>query len=60
MEKTTTRNCPRCGKTYTEYPAISRADNTTEICPNCGVEEALIAYKLFKDENELKRRSENG
>lgn len=33
--------CPKCGKEYTEYPALSRKDNKTEICPNCGMLEAL-------------------
>ena len=28
--------CPKCGKTYTGYPATSRTDNKTEICPECG------------------------
>ena len=32
--------CPRCGQTYTDHPAISRADNTP-ICPDCGTREAL-------------------
>ena len=35
--------CPKCGKTYTGYPATSRADNKTEICPECGTREALDA-----------------
>ena len=35
------RVCPVCGKTYTDYPAISRRDNKTEICPQCGIAEAL-------------------
>lgn len=35
------RICPICGKTYTDYPAISRQDNKTEICPACGVAEAF-------------------
>ena len=26
--------CPLCGKEYTGYPAISRTDNKTEICPD--------------------------
>lgn len=39
------RTCPRCGKTYTDYPAISRKDNKTEICPECGQLEALEAYQ---------------
>ena len=33
--------CPRCGGTYTEHPALSRVDNETLICPDCGVREAL-------------------
>ena len=36
-----TRICPICGREYTDYPALSRRDNTTEICPDCGVSEAL-------------------
>lgn len=38
------RICPRCGKAYTGHPALSRTDNTTEICPACGIEEALDDY----------------
>ena len=33
--------CPHCLKIYTEYPALSRKDNETEICSACGVREAL-------------------
>ena len=36
-----TRICPICGREYTDYPALSRRDNATEICPDCGVNEAL-------------------
>lgn len=36
--------CPKCGKAYTGYPAISRKDNKTEICSNCGQEEAMEAF----------------
>lgn len=35
------RICPICKATYDEYPAISRRDNKTEICPICGIDEAL-------------------
>lgn len=38
------RTCPLCGKTYEDYPAISRKDNETEICPECGIREALEAW----------------
>ena len=33
--------CPRCGKNYDGYPALSRVDNTTNICSACGTTEAL-------------------
>ena len=35
--------CPSCGREYTDHPAVSRKDNITEICPDCGVIEALDA-----------------
>lgn len=39
-------DCPLCGRKYAGYPAISRKDNETEICPDCGTKEALeIAMK---------------
>lgn len=43
--------CARCGKAISGYPAISRKDNKTEICSNCGTLEALedlIKYKEKK------------
>lgn len=43
-DDTTEKFCPRCGATYTGYPALSRYDNKTYICPDCGVEEAMINY----------------
>lgn len=33
--------CPRCHQMYTEYPALSRRDNQTDICPDCGTAEAM-------------------
>lgn len=36
--------CLRCGKWYEGIPATSRVDNETEICPDCGVEEALSSF----------------
>lgn len=41
--KNTKRICPKCGKTYLDYPAVSREDNRTEICPDCGVKEAMTS-----------------
>ena len=49
---TESRICPRCGKTYTEYPAISRKDNKTELCPECGQLEALEAWQKYQETKE--------
>lgn len=38
------QRCPKCGKEFTEYPALSREDNETEICPECGIAEAISAF----------------
>lgn len=35
------KTCPRCGEEYNQYPALSRVDNETEICPSCGAREAI-------------------
>lgn len=37
--------CPICNKSLGKYPAISREDNKTKICSNCGTLEALAAFK---------------
>ena len=46
------RSCPKCGRTYTEYPALSRTDNKTLICPDCGIREALESMEVSKEEQE--------
>ena len=33
--------CPICGRDYLEAPALSRIDNLTRICPECGTRQAL-------------------
>ena len=38
------QRCPKCHKEYTDYPCISREDNTMEICPECGVRESVEKY----------------
>lgn len=43
------RICPKCGIAYAEHPALSRKDNS-EICPTCGMREALEAYLDYIDE----------
>lgn len=47
MEKNKIRKCPMCGEYYKGAPAISRKDNKTEICGNCGVAEAMIDYYKY-------------
>lgn len=41
------RVCPICEKVYTDYPATSRKDNKTEICPDCGTEEAIKSFNYW-------------
>ena len=36
--------CPDCKDTVTDFPALSRKDNETEICSDCGTREALEDY----------------
>lgn len=36
--------CPKCKKKSYGYPAVSRVDNKTNICTNCGVMEAVQSY----------------
>lgn len=43
-EATRNRRCPECGGIYTGTPALSRKDNKTAICPDCGTKEAVAAY----------------
>ena len=44
--------CPKCGQAYIGHPALSRADNETLICPDCGVREALDSLGIEPDEQE--------
>ena len=40
------RVCPECGQAYSEPPALSRKDNRKEICPICGMLEALEVKRV--------------
>ena len=44
--------CPICGKSYTGEPALSRKDNATLICQDCGILEALASLGIAHDEQE--------
>lgn len=49
---TTIRVCPICGRTYGEVPALSRTDNKTLICPDCGTRQALEGMGVGTEEQE--------
>ena len=36
--------CPRCNRAITTFPALSRRDNKTDICSDCGTAEGLEDY----------------
>lgn len=40
------KKCPICGKEYERLLALSRKDNKTMICDECGTKEALDAAGL--------------
>ena len=35
------KHCPICDKDYFGYSAVSRTDNETPICKECGIRQAL-------------------
>lgn len=48
------RECPKCGMKYCTPPALSRVDNKTKICPDCGTREALeIIGMKTKDQDSV-------
>ncbi len=44
MKEETYGTCPRCEREMTTFPALSRRDNKTDICSDCGQAEALEDY----------------
>lgn len=44
--------CPKCGQSFAEPPALSRLDNKTLICPDCGTREALTTLGIDAKEQE--------
>ena len=54
--------CPVCGKEYSGYPALSRKDNKTLICPECGQREVLMSIGIVdkNDQNHVIALSEGG
>ena len=51
-EEIMNRTCSVCGREYLEVPALSRVDNATLICPDCGVREALNSIGVAEAEQE--------
>lgn len=52
MAEKETRICPLCGIEYHGVPALSRIDNQTLICPDCGTREALASIGISKEEQD--------
>ena len=46
------RKCPKCGKLFSERWAVSRVDNVTIICSDCGTREALESIGVDEKEQE--------
>lgn len=49
-----TKICPICKFSIIGHPAISRKDNTTQICSNCATIEALQAFQDYQDKNKTR------
>lgn len=45
------KKCPKCGRYYSEPPALSRVDNKTKICSMCGMKEALKCFMVPPNKN---------
>ncbi len=48
----TIRICPVCKAEYCGVPAISRTDNATGICPDCGTRQSLESLNVSLEEQE--------
>ena len=44
--------CPLCGKAYHGHSALSRTDDQTPICPDCGIRQALASIGIAPEEQE--------
>lgn len=49
------QRCPICGQEYAGVPALSRTDNQTLICPDCGTRQALAAIGVTNQDAVLAR-----
>ena len=46
------QTCPLCGNIYFEPPALSRTDNKTYVCADCGTRQSLNSIGVPKDEQD--------
>lgn len=53
------RKCPICNREYSERPALSRTDSKTEICPTCGMLEAVQSVPAEAMTKEQRAELEN-
>ena len=51
-EERRTAVCPLCGKVYHGVPALSRVDDKTPVCPDCGVRQGLAMIGIKPEEQE--------
>ena len=49
------KKCPKCGEIIVGYPALSRKDNKTKICSQCGVKEALEIFAEYQRKTKHKK-----
>ncbi len=54
------QRCPFCGNVYHGVPALSRKDNKTQICPDCGTREALESMGVSREEQDSILKSIHG
>ncbi|MBO5610605.1 MAG: hypothetical protein J5929_09605 [Eubacterium sp.] len=48
--------CPKCGREFERLLALSRDDNKTMICDDCGTAEALRDFGVYVHKNKPNRR----
>ena len=51
--------CPGCGQEILEFPSLSREDNKTSVCTNCGEKEAYGEFSDVKSQIDLQGHEEN-
>ena len=52
-DKNTEQICPKCGQYYIAPPALSRTDNKTLICSDCGIREAYESIGFTNEEQDM-------